>query len=41
MTIVGSMLAAIVGGGIIVTWGSCKFQNYKHGFPQKAEDDEE
>ncbi|OQR99209.1 hypothetical protein ACHHYP_07185 [Achlya hypogyna] len=35
---IGSGIIAIVGGGAVVTVGCCKFQNYKHGFPQKKEE---
>ncbi|EQC38583.1 hypothetical protein SDRG_04286 [Saprolegnia diclina VS20] len=35
---IGAGIIAIVGGGAVVTVGCCKFQNFKHGFPQKKED---
>ncbi|OQS03248.1 hypothetical protein THRCLA_04457 [Thraustotheca clavata] len=35
---IGAGILAIVGGGAVVTVGCCKFQNYKHGFPQKKEE---
>jgi len=35
--LIGAWVWGIVGGGVVITLGMCKFQNYKGGFPQKKE----
>ena len=39
--LIGTAIFLIVGGGVGITVGTAKFQNYKHGYPQKQDDDDE